>query len=52
MVGEDPAEDKEDKELLAVVAHYIMVYYKKRRSVKKEKEVQAQVWAVPAGGRD
>jgi hypothetical protein len=30
MVEEDPAEDKEDEEVLAAVAHYIMVHYKEK----------------------
>jgi hypothetical protein len=52
MTKEYPGEDKEDKEVLAAVAHYIMVHYKEKEGVKEEKEVQAQVWTVPAGGRD
>ncbi len=35
MVDEDPAEDKEDKEVLAAVAHYIMVHYEEKEGVKK-----------------
>ncbi len=38
MVKEDPAEDKEDKEVLAAVAHYIMVHYKEKEGVKKKKK--------------
>jgi hypothetical protein len=38
MVEEDPAEDKEDEEVLAVVAHYIMVHYKEKEGVKKKKK--------------
>jgi hypothetical protein len=52
MAEEDPVEDKEDKEVLAAVAHYIMVHYEEKEGVNKKKEVQAQVWTVPAGGRD
>ncbi len=38
MVEEDPAEDKEDKEVLAAVAHYIMAHYKEKEGVKKKKK--------------
>ncbi len=38
MVEEDPAKDKEDKEVLAAVAHYIMVHYKEKEGVKKKKK--------------
>jgi hypothetical protein len=38
MVEEDPAEDKEDKEILAVVANYIMVHYKEEEGIKKKKK--------------
>jgi hypothetical protein len=38
MVEEDPAEDKEDKEVLAAGAHYIMVHYKEKEGVKKKKK--------------
>jgi hypothetical protein len=38
MVEEDPAEDKEDKEVLAAVAHYIMVHYEEKEGVKKKKK--------------
>jgi hypothetical protein len=38
MVEEDPAEDKEDKEVLAAVAHYIMVHCEKKEGVKKKKK--------------
>jgi hypothetical protein len=38
MVEEDPAEDKEDEEVLAEVAHYIMVHYKEKEGVKKKKK--------------
>ncbi len=38
MVEEDPVEDKEDKEVVAVVAHYIMVHYKGKEGVKKKKK--------------
>ncbi len=38
MVEEDPVEDKEDKEVLAAVAHYIMVHYKEKEGVKKKKK--------------
>jgi hypothetical protein len=31
MAEEDPAEDKKDKEVLAMVAHYIMVHYEKKK---------------------
>ncbi len=38
MVEEDPVEDKEDKEVLAAVAHYIMVHYEEKEGVKKKKK--------------
>jgi hypothetical protein len=38
MVEEDPAEDNEDKEVLAVMAHYIMVHYKEKEGLKKKKK--------------
>jgi hypothetical protein len=31
MAEEDPVEDKEDEEVLAVVAHYIMFHYKEKK---------------------
>jgi hypothetical protein len=38
MVEEDPAEDKEDKEVLEAVAHYIMIHYEEKEEVKKKKK--------------
>jgi hypothetical protein len=38
MVEENPAEHKEDKEVLAMVAHYIMVHYKEKEGIKKKKK--------------
>ncbi len=38
MAEEDPAEDKEDEEVLAAVAHYIMVHYEEKEGVKKKKK--------------
>jgi hypothetical protein len=38
MVEEDPAEDEEDDEVLAVMAHYIMVHSKEKEGVKKKKK--------------
>jgi hypothetical protein len=37
MMEEDPAEDEEDKEVLAMVGHYIMVHYKEKEGMKKKK---------------
>ncbi len=37
MVEEDPAEDKENEEVLAVVARYIMVHYEEKEGEKKKK---------------
>ncbi len=45
-VEEDPVEDKEDKKVLAMVAHCIMVHYEEKEGIKKK------FWAVPAGGRN
>ncbi len=38
MVEEDQAEDKEDKEVLAAVTHYMMVHYKEKEGIKKKKK--------------
>ncbi len=38
MMEEDPAEDKEDKEVLAMVGHYIMVHYEEKEGMKKKKK--------------
>jgi hypothetical protein len=38
MMEEDPAEDKEDEEVLATVGHYIMVHYKEKEGMKKKKK--------------
>ncbi len=38
MMEEDPAEDKEDKEVLAAVGHYIMVHYKEKERMKEKKK--------------
>ncbi len=53
MVEEDPVEDNEEKEVLAVVAHYIMVHYKEKEGVKKKKKKykpKSGHWAVPTQG--
>jgi hypothetical protein len=34
----NPAEDKEDENVLATVAHYIMVHYEEKEGVKKKKK--------------
>ncbi len=38
MAEEDPADNKEDEEVLGAVAHYIMVHYKEKEGVKKKKK--------------
>jgi hypothetical protein len=48
MVEEDPVENKEGKEVLAVVAH-IMVHYKEKEGVNKKKKVQAGQYQLEAG---
>ena len=35
---EIPADDKEDKEILAAVAHFIMVHYEEKEGIKKKKK--------------
>jgi hypothetical protein len=35
---EIPADDKEDKEVLAAVAHFIMVHYEEKEGIKKTKK--------------
>ncbi len=37
MMEEDPAENKEDKEVLAAVGHYIVVHYEEKEGMKKKK---------------
>ncbi len=48
----NPAEEEEDENVLAAVAHLSWFTMKRKRNKKEEKEVQAKIWAVPAGGRD
>jgi hypothetical protein len=38
MMEEDPVEDKEDKEVLTLVEHYIMVHYEEKEGMKKKKK--------------
>ena len=35
---ENPADDKEDEDVLATVAHFIMVHYKEKQGIKKKKK--------------
>jgi hypothetical protein len=37
---------------LAAVAHYIMVHYEEKESLKRKKEIQAKSWAIRARGRN
>jgi hypothetical protein len=38
MTEEDPVEDKDDKEVLAMVGHYIMVHYEEREGMEEKKK--------------
>ena len=38
MMEKDPGEDKEDKEVLAAVGHYMMVHYEEKEGMKKKKK--------------
>ena len=37
-MDENPANDEEDEEVLAAVAHFIMVHYKEKEGIKKKKK--------------
>ncbi len=37
-VDESPANDKEDEEVLAAVAHFIMVHYEEKEGIEKKKK--------------
>jgi hypothetical protein len=52
-IEECALDEEEDEEVLAAVAHYIMVHYEEKESLKmKKKEIQAKSWAIRAGGRN
>jgi hypothetical protein len=44
---EIPADDKEDEEVLAAVAHFIMVHYKEKEGIKKKKKKKYKPKAGP-----
>ena len=38
-----PADDNEDEEVLAAVAHFIMVHYKEKEGIKKKKSISPRL---------